>query len=111
MTSDAGPIRILSADDHPVLRQGIAGLVAVQPGMTLVAAAAHGWEAIFQFRARHPDVTLTDLHVQAGKKSLSPEVSCQLAEPKQKLRMPVSASWLVLLWLDRPRLPAISETA
>jgi DNA-binding NarL/FixJ family response regulator len=51
MTSDAGPIRILSVDDHPMLRQGIAGLVAVQPDMTLVAEAANGREAIHQFRA------------------------------------------------------------
>jgi DNA-binding NarL/FixJ family response regulator len=63
MTSDAGPIRILSVDDHPMLRQGIAGLVAVQPDMTLVAEAANGREAMLQFRAHHPDVTLMDLQM------------------------------------------------
>ena len=63
MTSDAGPVRILSVDDHPMLRQGIAGLVAVQPDMTLVAEAANGREAMLQFRAHHPDVTLMDLQM------------------------------------------------
>jgi DNA-binding NarL/FixJ family response regulator len=63
MTSDAAPIRILCVDDHPMLRQGIAGLVAVQPDMTLVAEAANGREAMLQFRAHHPDVTLMDLQM------------------------------------------------
>ncbi len=63
MTSDAGPIRILSVDDHPMLRQGIAGLVALQSDMTLVAEAANGREAMLQFRAHHPDVTLMDLQM------------------------------------------------
>ena len=63
MTTDAGPIRILSVDDHPMLRQGIAGLVALQSDMTLVAEAANGREAIHQFRAHHPDVTLMDLQM------------------------------------------------
>jgi DNA-binding NarL/FixJ family response regulator len=63
MTSDAGPIRILSVDDHPMLRQGIAGLVALQPDMTLVAEAANGREAMLQFRAHQPDITLMDLQM------------------------------------------------
>jgi len=63
MSSNAGPIRILSVDDHPLVRQGIAGLVAIQSDMTLVAEAANGREAIHQFRAHHPDVTLMDLQM------------------------------------------------
>jgi DNA-binding NarL/FixJ family response regulator len=141
MSSDPGPIRILAVDDHPLIRQGIAGLVATEADMNLVAQAANGCEAIQQFRRHRPDITLMDLQmpemngldaiiairaefpeariivlttyagdvqalralkagarayllkdslhkellatiraVQAGKKSMSPEVSFQLAE-------------------------------
>jgi DNA-binding NarL/FixJ family response regulator len=141
MSSDPSPIRILSVDDHPLIRQGIAGLVATQADMNLIAEAANGREAIQQFHRHRPDITLMDLQmpemngldaimairgedpeariivlttyagdvqalralkagarayllkdslhkellatiraVQAGKKSMSPEVSFQLAE-------------------------------
>src|SRR5260370_17410517 len=63
MSTEAGPIRILAVDDHPVVRQGIAGLVAVHSDMSLVAEASNGREAIQQFRAHHPDVTLMDLQM------------------------------------------------
>ena len=56
-------ITILAVDDHPVLRQGIAALIAAQSDMTLVAEAANGREAIQQFRAHQPDVTLMDLQM------------------------------------------------
>ncbi len=62
MSSDAAPIRILSVDDHALIRQGIAGLLAVQTDMTLVAEASNGREAIQQFRLHRPDITLMDLH-------------------------------------------------
>ncbi len=63
MSAEARPIRILSVDDHPILRQGIAALVAGQSDMSLVAEASNGREAIQQFRAHHPDVTLMDLQM------------------------------------------------
>ena len=63
MNVEAGPIRILAVDDHPVVRQGIAGLVAVHSDMILVGEASNGREAIQQFRAHHPDVTLMDLQM------------------------------------------------
>jgi DNA-binding NarL/FixJ family response regulator len=63
MNAAAGPIRILAVDDHPVVRQGIAGLVAVYSDMSLVAEASNGREAIQQFRTHHPDVTLMDLQM------------------------------------------------
>ena len=63
MSAEAGPIRILAVDDHPVVRQGIAGLVAVYSDMSLVAEASNGREAIQQFRTHHPDVTLMDLQM------------------------------------------------
>ena len=63
MSQDSDRIRILCVDDHPIVRQGIAGLIAVQPDMTLVAEAADGREAIQCFRAQRPDVTLMDLQM------------------------------------------------
>jgi len=59
----SGTIRILAVDDHPVFRQGIAGLVEGQAGMTLVGEASNGREALQQFRAHQPDVTLMDLQM------------------------------------------------
>jgi DNA-binding NarL/FixJ family response regulator len=57
------PIRILVADDHALIREGIAVLVGTQPDMTLVAEASNGSEAIQQFRTHRPDITLMDLQM------------------------------------------------
>ena len=63
MSSETTAIRILAADDHALLRQGIASLVNAQPDMELVAQAATGQEAIEQFRRHRPDITLMDLQM------------------------------------------------
>jgi DNA-binding NarL/FixJ family response regulator len=63
LSSDSKPIRILTADDHPLLRYGIATLVGAEPDMELVAQASTGPEAIEQFRLHQPDVTLMDLQM------------------------------------------------
>lgn len=63
MTTNLSPIRILLADDHPMLREGVAGLVADQPDMQLVGEASNGHEAIEQFRKHLPDITLLDLQM------------------------------------------------
>ena len=56
-------IRILSVDDHALLRGGIAALVTGQPDMEIVAECSNGREAINQFRVHRPDVTLMDLQM------------------------------------------------
>jgi DNA-binding NarL/FixJ family response regulator len=63
MTAESSVIRIMAADDHPLLRQGIASLVADQSDITLVAEASNGREAIQRFRTYRPDVTLMDLQM------------------------------------------------
>ena len=63
MSADTGPIRILSVDDHPVFRKGIVTILAGESDMSLVAEASNGREAIQQFRAHRPDVTLMDLQM------------------------------------------------
>ena len=57
------PIRILLADDHPILRQGVRALAADEVDMEFVAEASSGLEAIEEFRKHRPDVVLIDLQM------------------------------------------------
>src|SRR5271166_2736148 len=63
MSTASSQIRILAVDDHALVREGIAGLIGVQPDMVLAGEASTGREAIQQFRALKPDVTLMDIQM------------------------------------------------
>ena len=63
MSDGSAQIRILAVDDHVLVRQGIGLLVGTEPDMTLVAEATNGREAIQQYRAHRPDITLMDLQM------------------------------------------------
>ena len=63
MNTIPNPIRILAVDDHPLFRQGIASILTDQLDMKLVAQGCSGLEAIQQFRAHRPDITLMDLQM------------------------------------------------
>lgn len=63
MTAGERPIRILVADDHAALREGVASMVGPEPDMAIVGEAANGAEAMDAFRRLRPDVTLLDLQM------------------------------------------------
>ena len=56
-------IRVLTVDDHALIREGVAALIANQKDMSLVGEASNGREAIEQFRSHRPDITLMDLQM------------------------------------------------
>ena len=63
MMTEETPIRVLCVDDHPLVRKGIASILANEADMQLVGEAGNGREAVDMFRQFHPDVTLMDLRM------------------------------------------------
>jgi DNA-binding NarL/FixJ family response regulator len=63
MDKPARPIRVLIVDDHPLLREGIAALIAAESDITVVGVCSSGREAIQQFGTFRPDVTLMDMQM------------------------------------------------
>jgi len=61
MREGSRPIRVLVVDDHPLLREGIAALIAAEPDIMVAGVCSGGREAIQHFRTLRPDVTLMDL--------------------------------------------------
>lgn len=69
----ASPIRLMTVDDHPIYRGGLAALIAAYPDLKLVTEAANGREAVERYRQLRPDVTLMDLSmpVMTGVEAIS----------------------------------------
>jgi DNA-binding NarL/FixJ family response regulator len=84
MESPSTRIKILTVDDHPVLREGIAALLEGQEDMILVAEAVNGREAIEQFRTHRPDVTLMDLQMP-GVNGIDAIVSIRTEFPQARI--------------------------
>jgi DNA-binding NarL/FixJ family response regulator len=60
---DAETIRVMCVDDHPLVRKGVASILANEPDMEMVAEASSGREAVDKYRELHPDVVLMDLRM------------------------------------------------
>src|SRR5271166_6453339 len=66
MTSVSPKIAVLVADDHPLMREGVAALISQAPDIRLVAEASDGRQAVELHRKLRPDVTLMDLQMPGG---------------------------------------------
>ena len=84
MSLEAKPIRILTVDDHPIFREGIAVLVASQPDMKVVGEASNGLEALEKFREHRPDITLMDL-VMPGMKGVDAVIAIRAEFPEARI--------------------------
>jgi DNA-binding NarL/FixJ family response regulator len=84
MPSDRPTIRVLCADDHPLVRKGIAAILSVEPDMVLVAEASDGGEAVALFKEHRPDVTLMDLRMP-GVDGIAAAVAIRAVDPAARI--------------------------
>jgi len=85
MSTSAGPpIRVLLADDHPVVRDGLAAMLATQPDLTVVGEAATGTEAVRQAASLAPDVVLMDLQMP-GMDGTAATAAIRAAHPRVRV--------------------------
>jgi DNA-binding NarL/FixJ family response regulator len=85
MSADA-PIRVLSVDDHPLMREGIAAMIKSQADMRLVAEAGDGRDAINTFREHQPDVTLMDIRLP-GMSGIDTMIAIRAEFPEARILM------------------------
>jgi DNA-binding NarL/FixJ family response regulator len=78
------PIRVLCVDDHPLVRKGIAWILAKEADMLLVGEAGDGLEAVQLFRIHQPDVTLMDLRMP-GLDGIEATKSIRQEAPQAKI--------------------------
>jgi DNA-binding NarL/FixJ family response regulator len=82
--TDRPTISVLCADDHPLVRKGIAAILAAEPDMNLVAEAGGGNEAVEMFQKHRPDVTLMDLRMP-GVDGVAATVAIRAVDPDAKV--------------------------
>jgi DNA-binding NarL/FixJ family response regulator len=84
--SDQARIRILTVDDHPLMREGTAAMIRSQADMLLVAEAANGSEALQRFREHQPDVTLMDIRLP-GMSGIDTTIAIRSEFPEARILM------------------------